>query len=1500
MEPRRIGDYEYLKNIAVTHMAQVWLVRHVNLSVQRAAKLLLPHHRRDPEFVKRFLHEARYAANLHHPNIVQIHDFDESVQAYYMEYVKGADLEDILSSERATMLTLGSKTRIIRCATEAVAYAHEMHNLVHRDIKPSNILLGYENLEAPAGTWQVKLTDFGIARILDLDTRLKLSSTKPMGTVHYMAPEQFDGDVRKASDVYSLGVVFYQLLVGHVPFQDDIPGDARQKHKHEDPLVPSEIHPEIPIEYSAVVMKCLEKDPDSRYQDACELLGALKALPDPPDEPPAAQEPVVVAAGASEVIALQKTLGKARKKPRRRGRRRLLGLGLLLVLAAAGAAVLTHLDRHPRYCISWVGMSSDPLDTPNGIDVHVSPYVGTRPLLWWRVGHIDEGRRNPESGEIEAGSFPPQDWANWTTHLPGVYVKLSDRCFRSFVLLCRPADAKKEEGSDGLPVVRFGKVTFDDLRSREKGRAVSDNTDLSRIGAYVDAVLTPRNIHRARCLMSVERSLARMEKLMSEAPVSESAKSHFGKYQRAVSSLRAEANCLANGEIEEAGKRRKEAEDAMPGLRGLSEDRRDFLFADTLLDARERLKVREKSTVEKTASLKPESEGAESRKAMDSTYQLAASKVASYVRIAPGKRCFDALLTGKDEQGAQKTDAGTPGKEPQDKKGPGPPTPEGVERRRRESTIEDQVLARGKDSRVIRIAKNYLEKLDALLDHAPAKEGDKCAYRVAVLQLLDKAYSPFEEAARTREPYMVKCFAEEELGFLGLVRTFWHHVHQKRAERAAHDCLEAGEDRIRRALSYEPKAVNRPLAEQAFAEAEACLMAIENARLTGRYKPRGTELAGDCDVHHARWLFRCGPEDGAKEKEYYERIRSLLVPGLRQASADAKSIGNALAKTLERRADARAKINECLEKNFGTPGAYEGSEKVLFDALRAYVALDDNVRRPYHADPVYPTLRKPFLDMQSRCCQGFRLWNAACCWLLGKAMACCARPEPDYVEACRYLGYFELAPKREGNDEKAGPSPLQKLVASDAISRALKLREAAKCFDTGDLVKLNLPSDEKWRRIWESRLKARDALANMRIPQRVAPDTVADYDEEQKDQWQAIFTLLDSLRGFYMAKLDAESGFGALEKATAAIAREQDGKSVPDLKACTPDERTRVAASLAEFSKDTRYHGDNYPWRVRKLDERLGALDAAVRNQREKLDHLVQNDPKKALDELDAWKAVLGEDDVLGYATKALDSWMAQAADLVSKKQYDAALAEFGQIGKHQVIAKHRADPHVAQQIARAALGIHYCTGQQLLSQGRAKFKDARLAFEQAGTYGDAESILAHLRAFLEALETRDATPFQARTVLSALLKNDALHAKVKEEAEQEVHAIESHVAASASAAVGKFNDALRSKNLDALRSQVVPALAVSVKFADLERFAKGVGAVKVEAPEIEQAKPLWERKQVVLTQRRVVTFVCKPFQEDVSYKQSLKWTVGYVPPKQPGTGRWEIVDWEEVKEETK
>ncbi|MGH9178387.1 MAG: Stk1 family PASTA domain-containing Ser/Thr kinase [Acidimicrobiales bacterium] len=258
--------YEILRQVARGGMAEVYLARDQLLDRRVALKVLFPELSVDRSFVERFRREAQAAANLSHPNIVSVYDWGEEDDTYFivMEYVDGRPLSAIIRSQGPLLADRAAS--IGADVAGALAFAHR-NGVIHRDVKPGNVLLDVND--------QVKVTDFGIARAANTQENLTQTGAV-MGTATYFSPEQAQGyGVDPRSDVYSLGVVLYEMVTGKPPFAGDNPVTIAYKHVREQPVPPRQVNPAIPAAFESIVLQAMAKDADDRYASAEELRADL-------------------------------------------------------------------------------------------------------------------------------------------------------------------------------------------------------------------------------------------------------------------------------------------------------------------------------------------------------------------------------------------------------------------------------------------------------------------------------------------------------------------------------------------------------------------------------------------------------------------------------------------------------------------------------------------------------------------------------------------------------------------------------------------------------------------------------------------------------------------------------------------------------------------------------------------------------------------------------------------------------------------------------------------------------------------------------------------------------------------------------------------------------------------------------------------------------------------------------------------------------------------------
>ncbi len=270
LEGQMLGKYRVLEPLGAGGMARVYRAYHPQLDRYVAIKVLRSDLVEEQEFLARFRREAQSVANLRHAHIIQVYDFDVQDDVYYMvmELLEGDSLKARLNGYhvRGETMPVGEMVRVMLDVLDALAYAHS-EGMIHRDIKPANIML--------TGRGQAVLTDFGIAQIVG-GTHYTASGAL-MGTLNYMAPEQGlqKGDAR--SDLYSMGIVLYEMFTGRPPFDADTPLAILLKHLNDPLPLPRTVNPDIPEAYERVLLKALCKAPEDRYQNAGEMAQALRA-----------------------------------------------------------------------------------------------------------------------------------------------------------------------------------------------------------------------------------------------------------------------------------------------------------------------------------------------------------------------------------------------------------------------------------------------------------------------------------------------------------------------------------------------------------------------------------------------------------------------------------------------------------------------------------------------------------------------------------------------------------------------------------------------------------------------------------------------------------------------------------------------------------------------------------------------------------------------------------------------------------------------------------------------------------------------------------------------------------------------------------------------------------------------------------------------------------------------------------------------------------------------
>ncbi len=305
------GRYRVLRKLGAGGMADVWLAEDAHLQRPVALKVLHRRYAQDREFVERFRREAESAAGLQHPNIVSVYDRGEFEGTYYiaMQYIEGPTLKQLVDGG----ISVEQGVALIRQVLEAARFAHR-HGIVHRDLKPQNVIVD--------GEGKAMVTDFGIARA-GVSEITQTGSV--MGTPHYLSPEQAQGfEVTSVSDLYSVGVLLYEVLTGRVPFEGESAVAVAMKQVSQVPQRPSSTNPRVSPALDAVVMRALEKDPGQRFQSADAFIAALDA---------AMREPGT-GSGTAAFAALPPVVATPEEDPEEEDRRRRRWIWVAVAVAA--------------------------------------------------------------------------------------------------------------------------------------------------------------------------------------------------------------------------------------------------------------------------------------------------------------------------------------------------------------------------------------------------------------------------------------------------------------------------------------------------------------------------------------------------------------------------------------------------------------------------------------------------------------------------------------------------------------------------------------------------------------------------------------------------------------------------------------------------------------------------------------------------------------------------------------------------------------------------------------------------------------------------------------------------------------------------------------------------------------------------------------------------------------------------------------------------------------
>jgi predicted Ser/Thr protein kinase len=465
------GDFQFIRLLGRGGMGAVYLGKQISLDRQVAIKVLPSHLSENEQFRDRFQLEAKAVAKMSSPHVVQVFaaGMHQGHHYFAMEYVDGEDLSRKLRA--GFKPSYRQALELVIQGAKGLCAAGE-HGIVHRDIKPGNMMIDRKG--------SLKIMDFGLVRLASAGHSLTMSGTV-MGTVSYFSPEQGRGEpCDQRTDLYALGVVFYELLTGRLPFTGENATSVIYQHIHAPPKAPRELDPNIPVDYQAVVLKCMQKQADDRYLSAVDLLSDLERL--------AAQQPPAIALERPDLLQTGATIigsgsfAPPRPAPRGRG-----GLVAALALAACAAAAVGWYATRPAPAVAT---ASPPPAQPVPAAQQSAPQSGADPQIAAMLTEMAQ-KQDQDKARRDA--------------IAGAEAMLLDGDFAGAEKVLTELAAKNPDDKQVAAAVRKVQVARDESERRALAARAAPTTDTALISAR--AALARGDLPEARRVVNVNRGM---------------------------------------------------------------------------------------------------------------------------------------------------------------------------------------------------------------------------------------------------------------------------------------------------------------------------------------------------------------------------------------------------------------------------------------------------------------------------------------------------------------------------------------------------------------------------------------------------------------------------------------------------------------------------------------------------------------------------------------------------------------------------------------------------------------------------------------------------------------------------------------------------------------------------------------------------------------------------------------------------------------------------------